>query len=33
MVLRDANNAKDVMPFLVALMDKLEAEKKALPSK
>ena len=31
MILRDASNAKEVMPFLVALMDKLEAEKKILP--
>ena len=31
MLLRDANNAKEVMPFLIALMDRLEQDKKTLP--
>ncbi len=31
MLLRDANNAKEVMPCLIALMDRLEQDKKSLP--
>jgi len=31
MLLRDANNAKEVVPFLIALMDRLEQDKKTLP--
>ncbi len=31
MLMRDASNTKDVMPFLIALMDRLEVDKKTLP--
>jgi vacuolar protein sorting-associated protein VTA1 len=31
MLLRDATNAKEVMPFLIALMDRLEQDKQTLP--
>ena len=33
LLLRDPSNQKEMMPFLVALMDRLEADKKVLPTR